>query len=458
MLNISPVSINRYIDRKRFSALRNVEEKTSGRVLLRLIGIASVLACVCMFLPWTQNIRALGTVTTLKPAQRPQTIHSIIGGRIEEWFVQEGDFVRKGDTILHISEIKSDYLDPELLTRTENQLKAKENSVGAYKQKVEALDNQISALTQTRDLKRKQAQNKLRQSKLKVASDSISYEAAAINFDIAAEQYKRAQELYKEGLKSLTDTENRKLKWQKAQADWIAKENKLLTSRNDVLNAEVELRSIDAKYRDNVAKAQSNRSTAYSNMFDAEAGVTKLQNQYTNYSVRTSMYYILAPQDGYITKAIQSGLGETIKEGEKIVSIMPADYQLAVEMYVKPIDLPLLSKNQEVRIQFDGWPAIVFGGWPNTSYGTYGGRVFAIDNFISENGKYRVLVAPDEHEQSWPGALRVGAGTNNLLLLKNVSVGYELWRQMNGFPPDYYKIDEKKEKPKSKAPKLKLPK
>ena len=158
-----------------------------------------------------------------------------------------------------------------------------------------------------------------------------------------------------------------------------------------------------------------------------------------NYSVRTGMYYITAPQDGYITKAIQSGLGETIKEGEQIVSIMPSKYTLAVEMYIKPIDLPLVTLGQHVRLQFDGWPAIVFSGWPNTSYGTYGGEVVAIDNFISGNGKYRILVAPDPDDVDWPDALRVGSGASSMILLNDVPIWYELWRKVNGFPPNYYK-------------------
>jgi hypothetical protein len=167
--------------------------------------------------------------------------------------------------------------------------------------------------------------------------------------------------------------------------------------------------------------------------------VAKLQNEYMNYSVRQEMYFVLAPQNGYITKAVTPGIGELIKEGEQIVSIMPSDYQLAVEMYIRPIDLPLVKKGQHVRIQFDGWPAIVFSGWPNTSYGTYGGTVFAIDNFANISGQYRVLVVPDEADHEWPEALRVGSGANSMLLLKDVPIWYELWRQFNGFPPDYYK-------------------
>lgn len=442
MLNISPNSIRTDIDPQKYKSLNHVENLKSGKVLNRLLIGLTLLTLITMFMPWTQNIQSKGVVTTLEPDQRPQTIHSVIGGRIEEWFIREGDFVSKGDTILFISEVKDEYFDPNLLARTEEQLKSKEMTVSSYMEKVRALDNQIDALAHTSQLKIEQALNKLKQAKLKVTSDSIDYQAATLNYKIAIEQYERMEQLHKDGLKSLTDLENRRLVMQKEQAKLISAENKLLTSRNEIINAEVEITSIQAQYRNSIAKSESEKFTALSSMYDAEAVVTKLQNQYMNYSVRTGLYYITAPQDGYITKAIQSGLGETVKAGEAIISIMPAQFDLAVEMYIKPIDLPLLEKGQPVRLQFDGWPAIVFSGWPNTSYGTYGGKVFAIDNFISDNGMYRVLVASDKNDHPWPSALRVGAGTANMVMLKEVPIWYELWRKINGFPPDYYKTDK----------------
>lgn len=438
MLNISENKVTHRVKPAQYSSFRRLERKNSKNVLIRLLTIAFILLLILMFIPWTQNIRSKGNVTALRPDQRPQTIHSVIGGRIEKWYVQEGDYVEKGDTILYISEVKDEYFDPNLLGRTEQQLKSKELAVDSYMEKVKAQDNQIDALVQTSKLKIEQARNKMKQAHLKVVSDSIDLEAAKTNMDIAELQFKRMEQLYNDGLKSLTDLEKRKLTMQKSLAEKISAENKLLTSRNEVLNAKVELTSIAAQYRDDIAKAESEKYTALSNMYDAEAVVTKLQNQFMNYSVRSGLYYILAPQNGFITQAIQSGIGETIKEGESIISIMPSEYQLAVEMYVRPIDLPLVKKGQNVRIQFDGWPAVVFSGWPNTSYGTYGGNVVAIDNFMSKNGLYRLLVSPDKEDHPWPDALRVGAGTNSMMLLKDVPIWYEIWRNINGFPPDYY--------------------
>ncbi len=438
MLNITHNSIADRVNISSYSSYKKIPRYKASRVLARILLFILGIVFIFLFLPWTQNIRSKGYVTTLEPDQRPQTIHSVIAGRIEKWFVREGNFVKKGDTIVYISEIKSEYFDPELLSRTEQQITSKEMAVKSYMEKVRSLDAQIDALIKTQSLKMTQAQNYIRQAELKVASDSMDLEAARTNYTIAQRQLNRTQTLYDDGLKSLTDLEEKKIKLQETQAKQISAENKLLSSRNELINAQVELTSIEAQYRDKLAKAEADKYTSLSSMYDAEAVVTKMQNEYMNYSIRSGFYYVTSPQDGYITKAIASGIGETIKEGEELVSIMPANYQLAVEMYVNPVDLPLIREGQHVRIMFDGWPSIVFSGWPNSSYGTFGGEVVAIDNFISQNGKYRILAYQDPEENPWPTGLRVGSGAVSMALLKDVPIWYEIWRKLNGFPPDYY--------------------
>ena len=440
MLNISRNSIVGDVTQNNWSGLRRVNDFSSGRLLLRLLTILSVVFVVALFLPWTQHIRTKGKVTTLLPQQRPQSINTIIPGRIEEWFVMEGDSVKRGDTILHLSEIKSEYFDVELLNRTRNQIQAKSSTADAYQSKAGALQEQLGALKASRDAKLREANNKLQQSQLKVLSDSINLEAKSLNFQIAKEQYDRQLRLYNQGLKSLTDLEKRHLTLQKAEAEQLSTSNDLESSRAAVSAALAQIDGIDAKFQEDFSKASSDRFSALSSKYDAQGTVNKLENALANYEVRNQFYYITAPQDGIITQTTKAGIGEIIKEGEEVATIMPANYELAVELYVRPIDLPLLAKGQEVRLQFDGWPAIIFSGWPNTSYGTFGGRVFAIDNFISENGYYRILIAQGEDEP-WPDLLRVGGGANGLVLLKDVQVWYEIWRNLNGFPADFYDVN-----------------
>jgi multidrug resistance efflux pump len=391
-----------------------------------------------MFIPWTQNIRAKGYVIGLKPEQRPQDVQSVIGGKIEQWYVKEGDLVSKGDTLMFLSEVKAEYFDPELVRRTEEQVEAKAGSIDAYLEKVGALDRQYDALVELRDLKLEQGELKLKQLQFKLASDSANLVAERINLEVAEAQLLRMEEMYKEGLQALTDLERRRLKKQEVQAKVINLENKFFETKNEILNAKVNLSTLRSEYAEKLSKVRSDRSSALGSKLDAEANTAKLRNMLKNYDLRQGFYYITAPQPGYVTKVIKSGVGEIIKEGEKVLTIMPEKYDLAVETYVRPIDLPLIKIGQNVRIQFDGWPAIVFSGWPNTSFGTYSGSVIAVDNYISENGKYRLIVAPDEPEKPWPDLLRVGSGANTITLLEDVPIWYELWRQLNGFPPDYY--------------------
>ena len=438
MLNIAKNSLNKTVKLTGYKSTDRVFHKRHYKRFNQFLKVFAIVMVIILFLPWTQNVTGKGFLTTLRPDQRPQTIQSQIPGRIERWYVQEGDYVKKGDTILFISEIKSEYFDPMLVERTGDQIRAKSASVVSYESKVNALNNQVGALGTERGLKLEQARNKLLQAKLKVQSDSIDLEAAKTNIKIAQRQFDHTELLQSEGLKAVTDVEEKRLKLQETQAKLISQQNKLLAAKNQVINAEVEINSVKASYTDKISKAQSDMFTAQSNRLDSEAQVTKLENQRTNYEMRNSLYYIQAPQNGFINRAIQGGIGETFKEGTPLVGIMPSDYEMAVETFVEPIDLPLLHLDEKVRIQFDGWPAIVFSGWPNVSYGTYGGTVVAIETFISSNGKYRVLLAPDKDDHAWPKDIRVGSGANTIALLEDVPIWFELWRQLNGFPPNYY--------------------
>ena len=453
MLNISENSINEFVQIKDFKAFGLLKKSRNQRlVLLLILGLLFLLA-ISLFLPWTQNIQAKGYVTTRLPGQRPQAIQSVISGRLEKWFVREGDFVEAGDTVVYISEIKSEYFDPELIARTAEQMQAKSQSIQSYDDKVKALKNQYAALQQMMQLKTEQTKNKIQQVRNKIRMDSIDLVVHKNNLQIAKNQLERIEKLYGKGLKSLTELQEKQQKRQQTSAKVIVQENKLLNQRNELANLYIELSAIEKEYADKLAKSQSDQQSALSNKWEAVANTSKLQNQLSNYSQRQTFYHITAPQAGYITKTIKKGIGEIIKEGTDIATVMPAQYDLAVEIYVLPQDLPLLEIGNSARMRFDGWPAIVISGWPEASTGIFSGKIVAIDRFISDNGYYRILISPDDVEKKWPTQLRVGTGTNTFILLKDVPIWYEIWRQLNGFPPDFYKKDEK-EKPnvKRKAP------
>ncbi|MFM7639825.1 MAG: HlyD family secretion protein [Bacteroidota bacterium] len=410
-----------------------------GKTMVLRLRILLVVVLLGLFLPWRQNIQATGTVITLLPDQRPQEVQTNIAGRVSVWKIKEGDFIKKGDTVVVLTEIKTEYLDPKLLDQTELQITAKEKSVLSYASKIDAINDQINQLENNRDLSQSKALNKIEQEQFKLKEIQADLSAALIALDIAKKQYERDSILAIDALRSRLEVENRRLKFQDAIAKKIGLEAKVKSTQNAVETAKIEYKNVRSEYGEKLAKTESDRFSAISSQLETEAEVSKLRNNYNNYNIRNGFYVITAPQDGYVSKTNIRGLGETVKEGQAICTIVPDGASLAVELKLSPNDMPLVDVGEQVNFVFDGWPTIVFSGWPAASFGTFQGKVYGVDNMMDTDGKYRVLVKADTQNKPWPMALKIGVGARGYMLLKTVPIWYELWRVLNGFPADFYK-------------------
>ncbi|WP_425390393.1 HlyD family secretion protein [Ekhidna sp.] len=423
-------------------SLRTLKTPGVGRTVAKVLMVLTAVLIIILFLPWQQNIRGKGTLTALNPQNRPQMVQSAIAGRITEWHIREGDYVSKGDNLLTIAEIKDKFFDPNLVVRIEEQLEAKRNSRDAKMNKVTALRNQIMALEMALKAKTSQAKNKLQQAKLKLEADSLEFVAEKVNYENAESIFDRNKNRYEAGNITLTKYQEIESKFQMSAAKVLKAENEWLQRKADLANAVLELTSIEADYTDKISKSQSNLNETISGLNETIAEISKMENELSNVMIRREQYQIIAPQSGYVVKAIKVGIGETIKEGDAVATILPESEDKAVEMYVKAMDIPLISSGKKVRVQFDGWPALQFSGWPNVSVGTFGGVVAIIDRVQSKNGMFRILVKPDPEDEPWPEQLRLGSGIKGWVMLNNVPIWYEIWRQMNGFPPMIYEDGE----------------
>lgn len=425
MLNISPNSVEKKMPQEKLYALRSLDTPMAGKILAKwLLGIF-VLFFAILFLPWQQNIRGSGKVTALSPSNRPQTIETTIAGRIQVWKIKEGQFVEKSDTIAILTEVKEKYFDPQMLFRLRQVITAKEQSLLSKDQKAKALQRQVGALEDG-------MRNKVEQSKAKL-------EAERFRFNNFKNQYERNKKLFEAGNIPLTKFQDIEYKYQGSEADFV--------------NAEIEIERVQAEYLDKINKAESDLNNTLSEQFDTQADLAKMRNELSNMEIRSQQYFILAPQAGTVVKATQAGIGETIKEGDAVCTIMPQSTDVAVEMHVKAMDVPLISKGRRVRIEFDGFPALQFSGWPSISVGTFGGTVEVIDYVNTKPGEFRILVIPDKKDIAWPKQIRVGSGIKGWVMLDDVKVWFELWRQLNGFPPSLYKepeMDDQKKKTESK--------
>ena len=428
---------------KKYSAYNSIYSvDIESRIKNIFWGLFFVLVFI-LFVPWTQNINTSGIVTTQFQEQRPQQINSIIPGKIIKWWVKEGDFVQKGDTIVELADTKDDYLDPRLIERTNDQLVAKKQKVDFYDSKITNIKGQLVAIEEGFKLKEAAIKNKIQQLERKILIDSAELSAAKIDLEVGTNQYNRAGKMLNDGIISLVDYERRTQSFNKAKAGFQEKQQKFLNTKQDVLIARIELNTLKQDINDKLFKLKGDIANSNTEKSTVIAEVAKNENELSNYRIRGGQKWLLAPQTGQIIKAKKAGINEIVKEGEMIVEIVPNSFKYAVELFVKPMDLALINKGQDVRLQFDGYPAIVFSGWPNSSYGTFAGKISAIETNRNENGQFRVLIIPDMTEKNWPSNLKIGTGAQGFALLNDVPIWYELWRQLNGFPPDFYTIEVK---------------
>ncbi|WP_213188793.1 HlyD family secretion protein [Cloacibacterium caeni] len=401
-----------------------------------------------MFLPWTQNIKTQGNVSTLYQEQRPQKLNSPIPGRIIKWYVKNGDVVKKGDTILQISEIKDDYLDPLLVERTQEQVQAKKGVREYYNAKISTTENQIAAITAAKDLKLNQIKIKIAQLQNKLKAEQAELIAVNNELKIAQDQLNRQNKMYEEGLVSLTQLQQRNVSYQNALAKKTSAENKLAQTQQEIAAQNIEQNAVIQEYTEKLSKTEGDRFQSMGQVAGSTGDIAKLENQVATYKVRKGLYYILATQDGQITQLTKAGIGEIVKDAETIGIIVPKKIDYIAEIYVKPVDLPLIRENQKVMLTFDGFPAIVFSGWPNSSYGTFSGKIIAVENSISENGLFKAIVAEDKTQKRWPPNMKIGTGASGIAILNDVPIWYEIWRNINGFPPDYYQVNTQKNEKK----------
>lgn len=421
-----------------------IYEKDRKRYTQRWLWVLLGVILVFLFLPWTQNIRSTGFVTTIDQEDRPQNVVSQIPGKILKWYVREGDFVKVGDTLLQLGEVKDEYLDPQLVERTQNQIDENTNKTRFYADKIQAVDQQIATLRQQLDLKLKSLTNKRTQIERKIEAKKVEIEAAKVDLKQGEDQLQRAKVMLEKEAISKFDYERRNASYVKAMSSLTDKQNELDNFKQDLILNTLEVSNAKQEYAEKIVKLQGDQFTISTNVAEAKEKIAVLSNKKQSIVRRADYYYLLSPQNGQVIKARKSGLNEIVKEGEMIVEIVPQDIRYAVEMFISPMDLPLVDTGQKVRFIFDGFPAIVFSGWPNASTGTFGGKILAVEGNRSINGKFRVLVSEDKTERPWPKSLKLGNGATGIALLNNVPIWYELWRNINGFPADFYKEEEDK--------------
>ncbi len=410
-------------------ALQLASSPNALRLLARLLmalAISTILALVIV--PWQQNVAASGKVSALDPFDRSQSIAAPVSGRVEKAWVVEGSRVEEGDRLLEIMD-----LDPEMVQRLQQQKDALEAKLEAARERVQVYQKQVAALSSARDLGVESTGSLAEAAEAEVRSARHGVEAAEAAVDQAQLNFDRQRQLVDEGLASDFDFEVAERVFKQAQAELEQRRQALRASLNEVDARKAEVGKLQTESQARIESARAEEQSA-------QAEVASEQQQLATLDVRIAQQntqLMLAPRSGTVIRIFASPGAEFVTAGEPIIALMPDAKSQAVELWVDGNDVPLVSKGRPVRLQFEGWPGVQFGGWPSVAVGTFGGRVAVVDQSGDAQGRFRILVVPDERDEPWPSPefLRQGARVNGFVLLDRVRLGYELWRQANGFPP-----------------------
>jgi multidrug efflux pump subunit AcrA (membrane-fusion protein) len=416
---------------------------------LLLVLMASIVGMV--FIPWQQTTKGTGRVVAYFPTERPQTIESPIYGRVVRWGegIVEGAEVHKGQLIVEIRDN-----DPERANRLAAQLEATREKFRFSQLKAETYGRQIADLAEAREMIIQANRQLVEEARRKLEAEKQGLIAAQAGERQTRANNERQQRLYQQGFTSGLNAEIEQRQYEEAVAKVKAAEEYVSAAQNYLSAKEHELEQKTREAQTKVDYARAMQQEALGEVALVSKELAELEGKQAQFESRR----IYAPRDGLILRLFANEEAEMLKEGDPLFTIVPKTSQRAVELYIDGNDVPLVTVGREVRLQFEGYPAVQFAaGWPEVAAGTFGARVTAIDATDNGKGKFRLLVRPGPGD-TWPDErfLRQGVRANGWVLLNRVTLGYELWRQLNGFPPVY---GEETETDDAKATKkVKLPK
>lgn len=384
---------------------------------------------ISLFLPWRQTASGTGRVIAYAPRDRQQMVSAPVEGRVTQWFVREGSSVKAGDVIVELTDN-----DPEILTRLQEERNALQTRLEAAEERASSIQYRIEHLSDSRMLALSAGSSRVQMAANRVRAAAQALDAAEATLLTAELNLKRQESLFQQGLTSKRNVEVAQLEHTRARTEVDRADASLEAARSEQIALKMEQQRFGTDGSASVQDARAAHKVALAEAAQTKAEIARIEVRLA----RQRTQRVQAPRDGVILRLLVQPQAEVVKPGDALAILVPNADDRAVEIWVDGNDAPLITDGREVRLQFEGWPALQFSGWPSVAVGTFPGRVALVDATDNGTGLFRVLVVPQHTKNHrWPSGryLRQGVRANGWVLLNNVPVGYEIWRQLNGFPP-----------------------
>jgi multidrug resistance efflux pump len=436
--------------RTRLTAINLVQSSRRAWWLANVLLFLLVLTSLAMFfVPWQQSAKGSGKVVAYVPQERQQTVISATEGivvKIAEG-LREGSRVHRGEVILELEPSSANlrqHLEGQVLS-LRTKLDTAETKEAVYRQNIlDFQEAQFAAVQAAEEL-------------VAAANDKLEAERELLSGYTAKERqsrlnYQRQKGLADQGIKPQVEIEKLVKDWDVAKADMAAQAEKI-----EAAAREWEAKKNERIQKEREAKTKVDYSRAMAE--DARGQVASIEKEIQELEIKLGeldRLTIEAPRDGTLFRMPIFERGQMVKKGDALFTLVPDTTERVVELWIAGNDMPLIRSGEHVRLQFEGWPAVQFAGWPSVAVGTFGGEVASVDPADNGQGLFRVQVK-EVMGEGWPDDrfLRQGVRANGWVMLNRVPLGYEMWRQLNGFPPTVSDTQAASKLDKGRVPKLK---
>jgi len=312
-----------------------------------------------------ERIRANGKVV---PKTRVINIQALDGGIIDKVYVYEGQFIKKGEKLIKLNQIRNQSINEESIVKLDSNNARKIRLIAQSKY---ILDQNITLTFDDKLNKHTLLQINIFNKKvleLKAQIDSISHQklqklSSIRDLEIKIIQLIKSQKLLDKELKIKEDLH----KSGAVSLDIIYKlqrdKNNLVSNiksyKENIIEAKSYIDQMDTQIKEAVITF---RLDALSELQDIAVNIEQLEAKILGGEDRLDRTLLKAPSNGIIGSIFFAHKDEVIKPAEIIMDMIPTDDRLFIETKVDPKDIAFIAKDQKANINITAYDFSIYGG------------------------------------------------------------------------------------------------
>ena len=341
------------------------------------------------------------------PSSKIQKIQNLDGGIVSDILVKEGEYVKKGVTLMKIDSTryqaslegnKQEYVSfLAVKVRLEAEVTIKPTKaipVLSFPKKVlennadyEKFENQLF-INRVKELKisLKVLKNQYDQKVQELTEIRATRKQLTRSLKLIKEQRKTIKKLARAGIKSKFDVLNVEKEYNKALGDLDAARLSIPRSKLAIKEAENKI----------IEKTQNFKTEASMELQKIISQIKKFESKLVSDEDILAKTEIISPVDGTIKQINKNTIGGVVSSGMDLIEIVPDSNTLLVEAKINPKDIAFINPNLKAVIKITAYDFGIYGGLD--------GQITEIsaDSIVDKDSKegksyYRIVVKTDKN-------------------------------------------------------------